>query len=666
MSNSISPIRKGVYIAFFGLAAIEGLAVLLITLQVPSVGRISFANGHSSSQSILVAVSCVLVFIFSALAVRSLFDSRWLEEVSQWLEKHLEYSDRLLILSLTLLAGWALAVLLLGLWQLPVIREYRWYASVFRQSLHLYEILLVLVERIYPLLVWGAALLLQTLLALVLLFSDRYRQAGFWNLPVISRTILVLSMLGLSFIQWSILAMQISVKALIPGWYWDVYQRPFSARHLAFLGIAAISIGLITYLLKHPDKVITGLVLLTGLGCFIVFSFGFIQGQGSEYVRLKYAGTNHRSYVLIATGENPDPLRTVTEYEQRYGLKMFPSTKPPGVVLFYVVLEKLVNTIQPYQTSEGRFLTFTRWATFIFPVVSFFVLWVLYFFVRTLVRREDAFLPSMLYIFAPNVILFPLFLDQVLYPLLFLTSFVLLYHVVRRRKLWLAVLAGLYIYIAIFFTFSLLTLIPLFLVLLGLDYWLNYKERKILQSAGLAIGVGAGIIVLFVLFRIFLNYDFFQRYDTAMRVVRNFDFILRTGQKATVDLATATIQPSLGQILRAAFLNNTELAAAVGFPIFLLFLWRSVRTVISLVRRRATSLDFALGAMCLTYLALNLYGQVQGEVSRLWIFWVPMIVTFAGVELATQFKRRALVVNFVVLLQLITILMIFQFQDFLV
>jgi hypothetical protein len=241
-----------------------------------------------------------------------------------------------------------------------------------------------------------------------------------------------------------------------------------------------------------------------------------------------------------------------------------------------------------------------------------------------------------------------------------------LYHVVKRRKLWLAILAGLYIYVAIFFTFSLLTLIPLFLILLGLDYWLNYKERKLFQSAALAIGVGAGIIVLFVIFQIFLNYDFFQRYDTAMRVVRNFDFILRTGQKATLDLASTTIQPSLGQILRAAFLNNIELAAAVGFPIFLLFLWRAVRTVVALVRRRATNLDFALGAMCLTYLALNLYGQVQGEVSRLWIFWVPMIVTFAGVELGTQFKRRALAVNFVVLLQLITILMIFQFQDFLV
>jgi hypothetical protein len=209
-------------------------------------------------------------------------------------------------------------------------------------------------------------------------------------------------------------------------------------------------------------------------------------------------------------------------------------------------------------------------------------------------------------------------------------------------------------------------LIPLFFALLGLDYWLHYKERTISNTLLLVVGIGAGIAVLFVMFRVFLNYDFFQRYDTAMRVVRNFDFVLRTGQRITVDLTSTTVQPGLRQILRAASLNNVELAAAVGFPIFLLFLWRATRTLIALARRKASNLDFALGAMVLTYIALNLYGQVQGEVSRLWIFWVPMIVTFAGVELATQFKRRILVVNIVILLQLITILMIFQFQDFLV
>ena len=666
MRDSLSPIKRGVYKIYFGLATIEGMALLLMMLRGPSMGRDTVAIEHSTSQLILLTFSALLIFFFAFSTARAFIDDRWLEKVSLWLERQLGSGNRLLILSITLAAVWLLAAVLLGLWQLPVLREYRWYASVFRQSLYLYEVLLIAVERVYPLLVWGGALLLQTLLALVVIFLDRYHQAGFWNGQVISKTVLVMSILGLSVIQWSILAMQISMKALIPGWYWDVYRRPISARHLIFLGIAVLAIGLVTYLLRHPNRVVTGLVLLTGLGYITVFSLGLIQGQGSEYVRLKYAGTNHRSYTLIATGEYPDPLEAVREYEQRYGLKMFPSTKPPGMVLFYVVMEKFINAIQPNQTAEGRFLTFTRWITFVFPVVSFIVLWVLYFFVRRLMRREDAILPSILYVFVPNVILFPLFLDQVLYPLLFLTGFLLLWLVVKRRSILLAVLAGLYIYIAVFFTFSLLTLIPLFFVLLGLDYWLNYKERKISQSIWLVVGLGVGITVLFVLFRIFLNYDFFQRYDTAMRVVRNFDFVLRTGQKATVDLATTTVQPSLRQILRAAFLNNIELAAAVGFPVFLLFLWRSIRTVMALARRQASTLDFALGAMCLTYLALNLYGQVQGEVSRLWIFWVPMIVTFAGVELATQFRCRVLVVNFVVLLQLITILMIFQFQDFLV
>ena len=666
MCYKLYPIKRDVFKIYFGVATVEGLALLLMTLRASFMGQGLVAIGQSTSQLFLPIVLVLFVLLFAFLMVMAFIDNRWLERVSQRLVQQLGVGDRLLIVSLTLAVGWLVGMVLLILWQLPVFHEYRWYASIFRQSLHAYEVLLIVVKRVYPLLVWGAALLLQTLLALIVIFSDRYRQAGFWNWQVISKTTLVLSMLALSVIQWSILAMRISMKALMPGWYWDVYRRPISARHWIFLGLVVLAIGLVTYLLRHPNKVIIGLVLLTGLGYVTVFSLGFIQGQGAEYVRLKYAGTNHRSYALIATGEYPDPLDAVREYEQRYGLKMFPSTKPPGVVLFYVVLEKIINAIQPNQTGEGRFLTFTRWITFIFPVVSFFVLWMLYFFVRTLIPREDAMLPSILYVFVPNVILFPLFLDQVLYPLLFLTGFILLYQVVKRRSVLLAVLAGLYIYGSIFFTFSLLTLIPLFFVLLVLDYWLNRKEHKISRSFWLVIGIGVGITMLFVLFRIFLNYDFFQRYDTAMRVVRNFDFVLRTGQKSTVDLATITVQPSLKQILRAAILNNIELAAAVGFPIFLLFIWRGIRTVIALARRRASNLDFALGAMCLTYIALNLYGQVQGEVSRLWIFWVPMIVTFAGVELATQFKRRVLVVNFVVLLQLITILMIFQFQDFLV
>ena len=302
----------------------------------------------------------------------------------------------------------------------------------------------------------------------------------------------------------------------------------------------------------------------------------------------------------------------------------------------------------------------------VFPLVSFLVLGLIYLFIRPLVPLDDALLPSMLYVFIPNVILIPLFLDQVLYPLLFTLAIWLMWRAIKKRSFLMAFLVGLYIYLAIFFTFSLLTLIPLFLAMLGLDFIHLPRWRETPRSALLLALMGAGIIVLFLLFQYALNYDIFQRYETAMRIVRNFDFVIRTGQKATVDLTTTTVQPGLRQILRAAGLNNLELAAAVGFPVFLLFVWRAVRTAINILRRRAVELDYALGALVLTYIALNLYGQVQGEVSRLWIFWVPMMVLCAGVELASQFVRRERAVWLVVTLQLITMLMTFQFQDFIV
>jgi len=63
---------------------------------------------------------------------------------------------------------------------------------------------------------------------------------------------------------------------------------------------------------------------------------------------------------------------------------------------------------------------------------------------------------------------------------------------------------------------------------------------------------------------------------------------------------------------------------------------------------------------------LNVYGQMQGEAARLWMFWVPMVVSFAGFELYSHFHRKNLVVYLVVTLQFITIWMTFMFQDFIV
>jgi hypothetical protein len=83
-------------------------------------------------------------------------------------------------------------------------------------------------------------------------------------------------------------------------------------------------------------------------------------------------------------------------------------------------LEKVSNAIFPESTFQGRFDRLTRLISWIFPFISFLVVIPLYYLSRHFLGEQQAVLPSLLYLFAPNILLIPLFLDQVLYPLLFL------------------------------------------------------------------------------------------------------------------------------------------------------------------------------------------------------------------------------------------------------
>jgi hypothetical protein len=408
------------------------------------------------------------------------------------------------------------------------------------------------------------------------------------------------------------------------------------------------------------------LALIVGLGYVFQLGFGFVEGQGYEYIRRKYTDSYHRAYANIAAADLNDPLVVVREYEQRYGQQMFPSTKPPGVVLFYILLEDVVNTASPEQTVDERFLSLTRFMALVFPFVAILVVGIIYMFTRQLVDPESAIVPAILYLFIPSVILIPMFLDQVLYPLLFMGGILLLWYVVIKQSILLAFAAGIYIYCVVFFTFAMAPLLPFFVLLVGLDYLLNRKKRRFVQPVLLFVVLGLGILVALISFRLFLNYDILLRYETANRVVRNFDFVLRTGGTMTDVLATTAIRPTVGQILRAALMNNLEFATALGIPVYLLFLWGVVATVTRLVRRRVTDSDIVLGALFFAFLALNLYGQMLGEAARLWIYWVPMVVIFAGLELVRTFRRTELAIYLVITLQLITIWMTFMFQDFLV
>jgi len=117
--------------------------------------------------------------------------------------------------------------------------------------------------------------------------------------------------------------------------------------------------------------------------------------------------------------------------------------------------------------------------------------------------------------------------------------------------------------------------------------------------------------------------------------------------------------------LKAAWVNNLDFAAAVGFPIYILFLVHGFRII-----RQAFTKNTLDGsgkvqlALFLGFLLLNFAGTAQGEVARLWLFWVPMVVLFAALEIEIYLRTNPRLVLILILLQISTIFLTVHFQDF--
>ncbi len=146
-----------------------------------------------------------------------------------------------------------------------------------------------------------------------------------------------------------------------------------------------------------------------------------------------------------------------------------------------------------------------------------------------------------------------------------------------------------------------------------------------------------------------------------MAINHNFDFYLRVGQPPPV--GSETLGTRLGQILNAAWINNLDFAAGIGFPIYILFIAQAVRRIWRFLKDRLTPADIVLMSLLLSFVVLNLLGTAQGEVPRLWLFWLPMMALFSAFELRIHARKHPSVVFWLGLAQFITIVLTYHFQD---
>lgn len=639
---------------------LEGLAALLWAFFTPSESSQVQLLWLSRERLVFVLF---LLFILALLVVATLrfLHSRvraehWLVGLDGWLTSQPRLAPTLIGLSFlpVLISAGALAVLLTPL---DYEAYHTWAPDTFPQ-LH------SIVNALLPLLALVVVMCLQAAIFL----GARYRRvlwsSGQWSWDRLAPWVLLLLSIAATGFHWLVLAFQLRFFVNIPAWYWIFNRVPFGAGDLWFILGALFFLALVYWLLIVKHQVAVGLVLVAALGWFLQIAVGLMGGGGIATLRERYFTTYHQVYLLGATGNDFTVLEGIRGYEQIYGSGAFTGTKPPGLMAFYVGLDHLVNGYPSAYDQAIRYERLANAVIWLFPVLAVSMVGLLYAFARRFLEDPSSLVQRtapVLYVLAPSLALFTFFADQAVYPGAFLLGAWLTVLAIRRGSLMGAFLLGVILYIAVFFAFTMLPLLPFAGLYLLLHTWQVRPSRPVRRMLGTALAIAAGTLLMHVLSLALLNYNFLPRFQHAMAVNHNFDFYLRVGQHPPAGPESLTIR--LGQIFGAAWVNNLDFAAAVGFPIYILFIAQAVRRAGRLIKDGAASGDIVLPSLLLGFLVLVLAGTAQGETPRLWLFWLPMVALLAACELEPHLRKRPQLLLALGVAQLVTLVLTFHFQD---
>ncbi|MCE1254660.1 MAG: hypothetical protein LWX83_14055 [Anaerolineae bacterium] len=624
-----------------GLSALEGFFAIIFIFQTPSMDKNVWMFGLSLQRIIsggLASVPVLLVLILALItASNRTVKNRWGEYLYNWLHQ-----------------GQCLAtfsVMLIGLFFAGC---YLFYLFNRPDAIILVPLPFIF-ERIQSMIVWAMLFCLQVLVLLFYSHPASY-PAILWN----ANTLKVFAfMLAGWFIlaHWIILIFRLDLLISIPGWFWQFHEKTFGLNDLLFIPMLVLMAAAIGWVLKHPERTWLNLLVLILTGYVFQAGFGYIQGDGFESLRLKYATSSHVIYAQHAS-DQPDLFKAISEYENYYGQNGYVQTKPPGMLTFYILTQKVSAIFFPDHTFNERLLGLTTFASFVYPLISFLTLIPMFFLARLLLGQRNAFLACIFYLSSPLIMLMPLFLDQVLFPLLFISTACLMVFAFERQSLLLAFLSGILLYISVFCSFSLVALLPL-AAALGFFFFLQRGKTEFKTILRLGLGFLGGVILFYVLFLLFLNYDPIVRFVHAMSTHYRDDFFNRFGVSAQ-----NSYLPSLDQRLSVLYVNVLSYALWIGLPLFFLVLSGGLRFIITAWKERDLSVTLYSMAMLLTMFALLVSGEGAGEVARQWAFITTFFCIFASREIRSLFKNRKDWITILLIIQFVTMFITFKFQDF--
>lgn len=619
------------YQAYFLLTVLEGIFLLWMLLRSPSMPGKSQLFGYSYQRLALAALIMVVIGGYLSIWVIFLKNS-YAERIHLWLGNYFSKTRNSFWVISSLLASTLVTGFCLIVFYSPLSRNLNNVAHAIFQRVSPVIILLLLVS-------------IQSFGLLVFLhrkhLSTHWAKLDF-RIHLILLVIILFSSLQIVFI-WARLA----IREIFPTWIWDYWDKDIGIAYGWFPLLMLIVLITAFLVLRQPERQLQNLFLLLTLGYILQLGFGFMEGKGVKGLERKIDQSIPAAYVQEIC-HNPIPDHLLRDYDEVYGDRFWLGTKPPGYLMFFSSFKWGVEFFSPFSSGEDCFSKLTATAALLLPLISVITLIPLFFVSKSILGLTHANLALLLFISTPNFILMIANMDQFLFPLLSTITLLLIILAIKKCSLLLAFLAGVFIYIDGFFSFSLLPLGVFLASFLVIHLILNTEDipRKSIIQLGIISLCGVAFTGLFF-WKVF-GYNAIQRYQHAIGAHRSIK----------------EFQNGITQLVQALQLNNFEYGYWIGVPLVIL-VFVSGFMVLSNYRNRQSELaDHFVLSFFVTYLVLNIFGQTIGEVGRLWIFLNPLTVIAASYALPKIVQKEpGKWTNLILMLQLCITLAIFTFQD---
>jgi len=453
---------------------------------------------------------------------------------------------------------------------------------------------------------------------------------------------------------WVLLISETQLSKIMRGFFWHSmhnYKIELGSFWL-IIPMAILAVFTVMFILRSRRSFWWSLFLLFVLGYAMQLGFGLMEGRGMRGLSDRMVTSGHSEFAKLSAMEG-DIARVATNYEKLLESSRsmkYIHTKPPGQLLFYMLTQKASNIISPVSGTTEKYDRLKSFAAFVFPLISYIVLIPLFFFARMISDERTALQSCLVFVFVPTILLATLHLDQVLYPLFSVSAILEIANGCRRNCLLNSIIAGLLLYLGLFVSFSLLPVLPLAVIATVVFCLLSDQtgDKKLL-CLKVILGITAGITAMYIIGRLFLDYDPLVRFQNAM--LFHQEWKRWTG--------------GVGKTVLYALFNFIEFICWVGIPVMIVYFSNIFVSGRAVVQRKYSIPALMSLSVLLVVIVTGLFGKTKGEVARIWIFFVPFICIFAAIEISRKFQSLSgYMLSIIIFLQLFTTILIKKYQDF--